>query len=82
MTARQRLLRSAALALLAIPLGACSRSVTVSSARMCSAAGGTYVANVCSQGTGKQVTAVQMCQGHGGVYDSVLDMCQIPSSSK
>jgi hypothetical protein len=81
MTARQRLLRSAALALLAIPLGACSRSVTLSSARMCSAAGGTYIASVCSQGT-RRTTAVQMCQAHGGVYDPVADMCEIPRSSR
>jgi hypothetical protein len=82
MTTRQRLLRGAALGILAIPLGACSNSVKLSSARMCSATGGTYTANVCSRGTGKQATSVQMCQGHGGVYDSVLDMCEIPGSSK
>ncbi len=80
MTARQRLLRSAALGLLAIPLGACASAVKLSSARMCSAAGGTYTANVCSQGTGR-TTAVQMCQAHGGVYGPVADMCEIPGSS-
>jgi hypothetical protein len=48
---------------------------------MCSAAGGTYVANVCSQGT-RRTTAVQMCQAHGGVYDPVADMCEIPRSSR
>jgi len=81
MTASKRVLVIGTLGL-AIPLAACSNSVMLTSARMCSATGGTYTANVCSQGTGKQATAVQMCQGHGGVYDSVLDMCQIPSSSK
>ena len=81
MTARPRLLRCAALGLLAIPLGACASSVKLSSARMCSAAGGTYTANVCSQGT-TQTTAVQMCQAHGGVYDPVADMCEIADSSK
>ena len=81
MTARQRLLRSAALGLLAIPLSSCASSVTLSSARMCSAAGGTYIANVCSQGT-RRTTAVQMCQAHGGVYDPVADMCEIPRSSR
>jgi len=81
MTARQRLLRRAALGLLAIPLGACASSVKLSTARMCSAAGGTYTANVCSQGT-TQTTAVQMCQAHGGVYDPVADTCEIADSSK
>jgi len=81
MTASKRVLLTGALGL-AIPLAACSNSVILTSARMCSATGGTYTANVCSQGSGKQVTAVQMCQGHGGVYDSVLDMCEIPGSSK
>jgi len=82
MTARQHLLRTAALGLLALPLGACSSSVKLSSARMCSAAGGTYTANVCSQGTTRRTTAVQMCQAHGGIYDPVADMCEIPGSNK
>jgi hypothetical protein len=82
MTIRRRLLLAAALGLFAMPLAGCSNSVKLSSARMCSATGGTYTANVCSQRTGKQTTAVQMCQAHGGVYDSVLDMCEIPGSSK
>jgi hypothetical protein len=81
MTASKRVLLTGALGL-AIPLAACSNSVTLTSARMCSATGGTYTANVCSQGSGEQATAVQMCQGDGGVYDSVLDMCEIPGSSK
>ena len=81
MTASKRILVTGAFGL-AIPLAACSNSVMLTSARMCSATGGTYTANVCSHATGKQATAVQMCQGHDGVYDSVLDMCQIPSSSK
>jgi len=49
---------------------------------MCSAAGGTYTANVCSQGTTRRTTAVQMCQAHGGIYDPVADMCEIPGSNK
>jgi len=81
MTASKRVLVTGTLGL-AISLAACSDSVMLTSARMCSATGGTYTVNVCSQGTGKQATAVQMCQGHGGVYDPVLDMCQIPGSSK
>ena len=82
MTTRQRLLLGAFLGLLMIPFGGCSNSVKLSSPRMCSATGGTYIANVCSQGTGKQATSVQLCQGHGGVYDPVLDICEVPGSSK
>ena len=81
MTASKRVLVTGALGLV-MSLAACSNSVMLTSARMCSATGGTYTANVCSQGTGRQTTAVQMCLGHGGVYDPVLDMCQIQSSSK
>ena len=65
----------------ALLLGACASSVKLSSERMCTAAGGTYTANVCNAGT-NQRTGVQMCQAHGGVYDSVLDMCEIAGSSK
>jgi len=69
-------------ALLGLLLGACANSVKLSSQKMCTAAGGAYTANMCNAGTPNQRTGVQMCQAHGGIYDSVLDMCEIPGSSK
>jgi predicted dehydrogenase len=42
------------------------------------AAGGTYSGNTCDPGKpGNQKTAKQMCDAHNGVYDSVLDMCEM-----
>ena len=63
-------------------LGACASSVKLSSEKMCTAAGGTYTAGMCNSGAPNQRTSAQMCQAHGGIYDSVLDMCEIPGSSK
>jgi len=60
---------------LVLPLAACSNSVKLSSARMCTAAGGTYTAGTCK-------TGVEMCQAHGGVYDPALDMCEMARSGK
>ena len=72
---------AAAGGVLGLLLGGCASSVKLSSEKMCTAAGGTYMAGVCNAGT-NQRTGVQMCQAHGGVFDSVLDMCEIPGSSK
>ena len=82
MRSRTALVSSAAAVLVGLLLGACASSVKLSSEKMCTAAGGTYSANMCNSGTANQRTAVQMCQTHGGIYDSVLDMCEIPGSSK
>jgi len=82
MRSRTALVSSGATVLVGLLLGACASSVKLSSAKMCNAAGGTYTANVCNSGAPNQRTAVQMCQTHGGIYDSVLDMCEIPGSSK
>ena len=44
---------------------------------MCQAAGGTYSGNTCNPGTPNAKTATQMCQAHGGVYITALDVCEI-----
>ena len=67
---------------LALSLGACSNSVKLSSAKMCTAAGGTYSANTCNAGAPNQKSGAEMCQAHGGIYDPALDMCEIAGSSK
>jgi hypothetical protein len=67
---------------LVLPLAACSNSVKLSSARMCTAAGGTYTAGTCNSGAATQKTGAQMCQAHGGVYDPALDMCEMAGSGK
>ena len=78
MGSRKMIMTTAMVALLALPLAACSSSMRLKSARMCQAAGGTYSGNTCNQGTPNQKSAMQICQAHGGVYDSVLDMCEMP----
>jgi hypothetical protein len=72
------MLTTTAIVALVVPLAACSSSVKLSSAKMCTAAGGIYSAGACNAGTPNQKTAKQMCDAHGGVYDSVLDMCEMP----
>jgi hypothetical protein len=49
---------------------------------MCTAAGGTYTANVCNSGAPNQKTGAEICQAHGGSYDPALDMCEMPGSGK
>ena len=78
MGSRKMLMTTAMVALLALPLAACSGRAKISSARLCTAAGGTYSGNTCNPGTPNQKTAAQMCQAHGGVYESVLDYCDMP----
>ncbi len=78
MGSRKMLMTTAAVALLALPLAACSPTIKVRSSRMCQAAGGTYSGNTCNPGTPNVKTAKQMCDAHGGVYDTVLDMCEMP----
>lgn len=77
MGSRKMLMNTAMVALLVLPLAACSSSVKLKSEKMCTAAGGTYSGNTCNPGTTNQKTAAQMCQSHGGVYDSVLDVCEL-----
>jgi hypothetical protein len=63
---------------LALPLAACSSMIKVRTSRLCTAAGGTYSGNTCNPGTPNEKGAKQICDAHGGVYDSVLDMCDMP----
>lgn len=78
----RRMLMAVAVLTFALPLAACSNSVRLSSAKMCTAAGGSYVANLCNPGAPNQKTGSEMCQAHGGMYDPALDLCEIPGSSK
>ena len=77
MDSRKMLVTTAVVALLALPLAACSSAARLSSRKMCEATGGTYSGNTCNPGTPNQKNATQMCQAHGGVYISALDMCEI-----
>ena len=80
MGSRKMLMTTAIAALLALPLAACSTSVKLKSEKMCTASGGTYSGNTCNPGTPNQKGAKAMCDSHGGVYDSVLDMCEMEGS--
>jgi len=77
MGSRKMLMTTAMVALLALPLAACSSSMRLKSARMCQAAGGTYSGNTCNPGTPNAKSATQMCMAHGGVYIGALDMCEM-----
>ena len=78
MGSRNRLMKMAVVAMLVLPLAACSSSMRLKSAKMCEAAGGTYSGNTCNPGTPNAKSATQMCQTHGGVYIADLDMCEMP----
>jgi ABC-type oligopeptide transport system substrate-binding subunit len=78
MGSRKMLMTTAMVALLALPLAACSSTAKIRTSRLCTAAGGTYSGNTCNPGTPNQKSAKQICDAHGGVYDSVLDMCEMP----
>ena len=78
MGSRKMLMTTAMVALLALPLASCSSTMRLKSAKMCAAAGGTYSGNTCNPGTPNAKTATQMCQAHGGVYITDLDMCEMP----
>jgi hypothetical protein len=71
------IMTTAMVALLALPLAACSSSMRLKSSRMCAATGGTYSGNTCNPGTPNAKSATQMCMAHGGVYIVDLDMCEI-----
>ena len=77
MGSRKMLMTTAMVALLALPLAACSSSVRLSSAKMCAATGGTYSGNTCNPGTSNARGSKQMCDAHGGVYVTELDVCEI-----
>ena len=77
MGSRKMLMTTAMVALLALPLSACSSTYRLKTERMCTAAGGTYSGNTCNPGTPNAKTATQMCQAHGGTYITALDMCEI-----
>jgi hypothetical protein len=78
MVSRKMLMNTAMVALLALPLAACSPTIKLKSEKMCTASGGTYSGNTCNPGTPNQKSAKAMCDSHGGVYDPVLDMCEMP----
>ena len=78
MGSRNRLVKMAMVTLLVLPLAACSSSMRLKSSKMCEAAGGTYSGNTCNPGTPNAKSATQMCQAHGGVYITDLDMCEMP----
>jgi hypothetical protein len=80
MGSRKMLMTTAMVALLALPLAACSSSMRLKSANMCTAAGGTYSGNTCNPGTPNAKTATQMCMAHGGTYITALDMCEMEGS--
>lgn len=82
MSYRRTYLITGMMIMLGLPFAACSNSVRLSSAKMCTAAGGTYTANVCNSGAPHQKTGAQMCQAHGGSYDPALDMCEMTGSGK
>jgi len=77
MGSRKMLVTTAMVALLALPLAACSSSLRLKSSRMCQAAGGTYSGNTCNPGTPNARSATQMCQAHDGTYLPGLDMCEM-----
>jgi len=77
MGSRKMLVTTAMVALLALPLAACSSSMRLKSQKICASTGGTYSGNTCNPGTPKAKTATQMCQAHGGVYITALDMCEM-----
>jgi hypothetical protein len=77
MGSRKMLMTTAMVALLALPLAACSSKFRLQSAKMCQAAGGTYSGNTCNPGAPNAKTAAQMCQAHEGVYITALDVCEI-----
>ena len=81
MASRKMLLTTAMVALLALPLAACSGTAKVRTERLCTAAGGTYNSSdkTCDPGAGKGKKQAQaICDSSGGVYDTVLDMCEMP----
>jgi hypothetical protein len=80
MGSRKMLMTTAMVALLALPLAACSSKFRLQSAKMCQAAGGTYSGNTCNPGAPNAKTATQMCQAHGGTYITELDVCEIEGS--
>ena len=77
----RKMLTTAMVALLALPLAACAGNAKIRTQRLCTAAGGTYNSSdkTCDPGPGgSKKQAKQMCDSHGGVYDTVLDMCEMP----
>jgi hypothetical protein len=77
MGSRKMLMTTAMVALLALPLAACSSTMRLKSSRMCQASGGTYSGNTCNAGTPNAKSATQMCMAHGGTYITALDMCEM-----
>ncbi len=64
---------------LALSLGACAGSTTVTSALLCENAGGKYLNRTCMPGSPRR--ADDMCAGFGGSYSARDDTCKIPSTT-
>ena len=77
MDSRKMLMTTAMVALLALPLAACSSTMRLKSEKICTSTGGTYSGGTCNPGTPNAKSATQMCQAHGGTYITALDMCEM-----
>ena len=79
MGSRKMLMTTAMVALLALPLAACSSHRQDQILQAVHRRGRHVLGqHVATRARRDQKTAMQMCQAHGGVYDSVLDMCEMP----
>jgi hypothetical protein len=67
-----------AVALMA-PLAGCASKGKISVAKLCKGAGGTYnmQAHECNQPAASHRKAADLCQDHGGYYDSASDACEL-----
>ncbi len=79
MRCRYVLVGIALVPVLALSLGACAGSATVTSALLCENAGGKYVDRTCTPGSARR--AEDMCAGFGGSYSAREDTCTIPSKT-
>src|ERR1700687_434419 len=77
MGSRKMLMTTAMVALLALPLAACSSTMRLKSSRMCQASGGTYSGNTCNAGTANAQSDTQLGMARGGTYIAALDMCEM-----
>ena len=62
--------------ILVLSTAACTTSTRLSSASLCSAAGGSYSHGTCEPGREIR-TAQQMCAAHGGIYFAGGDYCEV-----
>ena len=64
---------------LVIPLAGCSGKMKLSAEKMCASAGGKYsmATQTCDAPAQNARKGADMCQAHGGVYDPVLQLCEM-----